>query len=95
MKEILVPKEEEPQTDVEQLHAEVLGVEASTQVESSRDGRKRTREADRLLEDVRENVGAPYCQRRQRRSPERYIGYMALIGECIDTKPCSFEEAVQ
>ena len=60
MEELLVPKEEEPQTDVEKLHAEVPGVETSIQAESSRDGWKRTREADKLLEDARENVGAPY-----------------------------------
>ena len=58
----MVPKEEEPQTDAEQPHAEVPGVETSTQAESSRDGQKRTREADRLLEDARENVGAPSSQ---------------------------------
>jgi len=38
MEEFLVPKEEEPQNDVEQPHAEVPGVETSTQAESSRDG---------------------------------------------------------
>ena len=38
---------------------------------------------------------APSSQRRQRRSPERYTGYMALVGECVETKPSSFEEAVQ
>lgn len=41
-----------------QPHAEVLGVETSTQAESSTDGWKHTKEADRLLEDERENVGA-------------------------------------
>ena len=40
MEERLVPKEEEPQTNVEQPHGEVPGVETSTQAESSRDGRK-------------------------------------------------------
>ena len=45
--------------------------------------------------DARENVGAPSSQRRQRRSPERYTGYMALIRECVETEPSSFEEAVQ
>ena len=94
MEELLVPKEEEPQTDVEQPHAEVPGVETSIQAESCRDGRKHTREADRLLEDVRENVGAPSSQFRQRRSPERYIGDMALAGECVETEPSSFEEVV-
>jgi len=70
-------------------------VETSTQAESSRDGRKRTREADRLFGDARENVGTPSSQSRQRRSPERYTGYMSLAGECVETKPYSFEEAVQ
>ena len=49
---------------MEQPHAEVPGVETSTQEESSRDGWKHTREADRLLEDARENVGAPSSQHR-------------------------------
>ena len=38
--ELSVPKEEEPQIDVEQLHAEDPVVETSTHVVSSRDGRK-------------------------------------------------------
>ena len=79
----MVPKEEEPQTDAEQTHAEVSRVETSTQAESSRDGQKRTREVERLLEDARENVGAPSSQRRQRRSPERYTGYMALMSDVL------------
>ena len=64
MEELLVPKEEEPQTNVEHPHVEVPGVVTSTQEESSRDGWKSTREADRLLEDARENMGAPSSQRR-------------------------------
>ena len=80
---------------MKQLHAEDLGVETSTHAETSRDGRKRSREADRLMLDVRENVGQQSSQHRQRRSPERYTGYMALVGECVDTEPSSFEEAVQ
>ena len=70
-------------------------METSTHVESSRDGWKRSREVDRLMLDARENVGQPYSHRRQRRSPERYIGYMAHVGECAETKPSSFEETVQ
>jgi len=69
-------------------------VETSTHAESSRDGQKHSREADRLLMDARENVGEPSSQRRQRRSPERYTGYMALVGECIEIEPSSFEEVV-
>ena len=63
MEELLVPKEEEPQTDAEQLHVEDPRVETSTQAEFSTDGRKRTREADILFSDVRENVGEPSSQR--------------------------------
>lgn len=44
---------------MEQPQAEDLEVETSTQVESSRDGRKHTREVDRLFLDARENVGEP------------------------------------
>jgi len=57
--ELLVPKEEEPQIDAEQPHAKDLGVETSTHAESSKDGHKCSREADRLMLDVRENVGQP------------------------------------
>eukprot|EP00253_Pinus_taeda_P025964 PITA_25964 len=95
VEELLVPKEEEPQIDAKQSHAEVPGVETSTQEESSRDGRKHTREAGKLLEDGRENVGAPSSQHRQRRSPKRYTGYMALAGECVEIESSSFEETVQ
>jgi len=45
--------------------------------------------------DAWENVGQPSSQRRQRRSPKRYTGYMALVGECVDIEPSSFEEVVQ
>ena len=61
VEEILAPKEE-PQIDVEHPHVEDPGVETSTQEESSKDGRKCTREADRLFHDERENVGAPTSQ---------------------------------
>jgi len=59
IEEILAPKFEKPHIDMEQPHAEDLGVEKSTQVESSRDGRKCTRDANKLLHDAREIVGAP------------------------------------
>ena len=60
MEELLVLKEEEPQTDAEQPHVEDPGVDTSTHAESSRDGWKRSREADRLMLDVGENVGQPF-----------------------------------
>ena len=76
-------------------HVEDLGVEASTQAKYSREGRKCGTEVDKLLDDARENVGAPSSQRRQRSSPERYTGYMALMGACVVTEPSSLQEAVQ
>ena len=48
-----------------------------------------------MLDDARENVGAPSSQHRQRRSPERYTGYMELMGACVVTEPSSFQEVVQ
>ena len=59
VEEILAPNFEETQIDEEQKHASDIRVETSTQVESSKDGRRCTREADRFLLDARENVGAP------------------------------------
>ena len=91
----MVPKEEEPQTDAEQPHVEVPRVETSTQAESSRDGRKRTREVDKLLHDARESVGAPTSQRMQSSSSKRYTRYMDLMGEFVVTEPYSFKEVVQ
>ena len=93
--EILAPKVEEPQIDVKQPHTKDPGVETSTHAESSRKGRKCTREANRLLDDARENVGEPTSQHKQRRSPERCTGCMDLMGKCVVTEPSSFKEAVQ
>ena len=56
--EILAPKEEN-QDDVEKPHVEEKIVETPTHVKTSKDGRKHTREDDRLLHDARENVRAP------------------------------------
>jgi hypothetical protein len=92
--ELLVPKDESQ--DVDQPHEEVHGVEETTQAEPSiRNGRKRTTEADRLRLDAARNVGAPISQPRQRQSPDRFVGYMALMRKCIVTEPSSFQEVVQ
>jgi len=69
--------------------------ETSTQAEPSKEGRKRTREVDRLVQDARENVVAPSNLHRQRRSPKRYTGYMDLMTELVEIEPSSFEEAVE
>jgi len=79
---------------VEKPHAEDPGMETSTEAKSSREGRNHTREADKLLDDARESVEAPTFQCREKRSPERYIGYMAIMGECVVTEPTSFKEVV-
>jgi len=33
--------------------------------------------------------------RRERRQPERYIGYMALVSQLVYSKPSIYEEAAQ
>ena len=92
--EILVPNDE-PQ-DVDQSHEEDDGVVENTLTEPSiRNGRRRTIEADRLRLDAAQNVGAPTSHHRQRQSPDRFTGYMALMRKCIVTEPSSFQEAVQ
>ena len=71
-------------------------MEESTHVEqNNRIGRTRTTEAERLKLDAAQNVGVPTSQRRQRQSPDRYTGYMALMSKCIMIDPSSFEEEVQ
>ena len=70
-------------------------METCTQEKPFREGRKRTGEVDQLVRDARENVQALSNLHRQRRSLERYIGYMAIAGECVKIEPCSFEEAMQ
>jgi hypothetical protein len=84
--ELLVPKDESQ--DVDQTHEEVHGVEETTQAEPSI--RKHTTKADRLRLDAAQNIGAPISQCRQRQSPDRFAGYMALMRKCIVTEPSSF-----
>jgi hypothetical protein len=91
--ELLVRKDESQY--VYQPHEEVHGVGEATHVEPSIiNGRKRTTKFDRLRLDVSQNVGAPTSQCRQRPSPDRFTGYMALMRKCIVTEPSSFQEAV-
>ena len=69
--EILVPNNE-PQ-DVEQPHSEDHGVEENTHANpSTRNGRRRTMEADRLRLDATNNVGAPTSLCKKRVSREVY-----------------------
>eukprot|EP00253_Pinus_taeda_P013116 PITA_13116 len=74
---------------------EVHGVEETTHAAPTIRGRKRTTKAERLAQDEEKVVGPPTAQRRQRQSPDRYTGYMALVRKCVVTKPSYFEEAVQ
>ena len=62
---------------------------------STRNGRRRIMEADRLRLDATEHVGAPTSLCRWRQSLDWFTGYMALMSKCIVTKPSSFDEAVQ
>lgn len=67
--ELLAPKEE-PRDVVEQPQAEEHRVEAPTHADTSRYGRKYTREANSLMHYARDNVGAPTSQRTHMRSPD-------------------------
>eukprot|EP00253_Pinus_taeda_P020895 PITA_20895 len=58
-------------------------------------GKKRTTEVERLAQDAEKVVGPPTTQHRQRQSPDRYTGYMALVSKCVMTEKSSFEEAVE
>ena len=70
-------------------------MEESTHTEPNiRTSIKHTTEVERLKLDVAHNVGVPTSQHKQRKSPDRFTGYMALMSKCIVTKPSSFEEAV-
>jgi hypothetical protein len=90
--ELLVPKDESQ--DVDQPHEEFHRVEETTQAEPSiRNGRKRTTEAERFRLDAVQNI--PISQRRQRQSPDRFVGYMALMSKCIVIEPSSFQEVVK
>jgi len=80
---------------VEQPQVEENRVETTTQAETSREVKKRTREFKKLVQDVRENVGAPSNKCRKRRSPYQYTSYMALITKLVDTDPSFFEEAIE
>ena len=48
---------------MEQPHVEEKRVEEPTHVETSKDGRKYTREVDRLIHDSREYMGSSTSQR--------------------------------
>ena len=91
--ELLVPKHEHQ--DVDQPQEEVHGVEETTHAAPTIRGRKRTTEVERLAQDAEKVVGPPIAQCRQRQSPDRYNGYMALVSKCVMTEPSSFEEAVE
>ena len=69
-------------------------MEAPTHEETYRDGRNHNREASIFMHDARKNVGAPTSQHMQRRSPNQYTGYMALMSESVEIEPSSFEEAM-
>ena len=76
---------------MDQPHEEVHEVEENTHAEPSIiNGKRHITEADRLRLDATENIGAPNSKRRQRKSLNRFTGYMALMRKCIVTEPSSF-----
>ena len=87
--ELLVPKDES--LDVDQPCEEVHGVEESTHTDPNiKTGRRCTIEVERLKLGVAQNVGDLSSLRKQRKSPDRFTGYMARIRKCIVTKPYYF-----
>ena len=70
-------------------------MEELTDTETSRDGRKRTKEANKLMHDAKNNVGAPASQHRKRMSPNQYTGYMDLMRKSVEFESSSFEEEMQ
>lgn len=40
-------------------------------------------------------MDSPSNQHRQRRSPDRYTSYMALMTQLVETEPSSFKEEVE
>ena len=80
---------------MEQPQVEEQRVETATQEEPSREGGKRTTKAERLVQDARENLGAPSNQYRKGRSPDRYTDYMDLVTELVDTKSSNFKEVIE
>jgi len=70
-------------------------VEESTHATPTIRGKKHLTEAERLAQDAEKVVGPPTTQHRQRQSPDRYTGYMALMSKCVVIEPSSFEEAVE
>eukprot|EP00253_Pinus_taeda_P001814 PITA_01814 len=91
--ELLVPKDE--LQDVDQPQKEVHGVEETTHATPTIRGRKHTTKAEQLAQDAEKVVGPPTTERRQRQSPDRYTGYMALVSKCVVTEPSSFKEVVE
>ena len=69
--EPLAPKEE-PHEVVEKPQIEEQRVDTSNQLEPSREGRKRSKEVDILVQDARENVGAPSNKLMKRKSLDQY-----------------------
>ena len=67
-------------------------MEESTHAAPTIRGRKRLTEVERLAQDAEKGVGPPTAQCRQRESPDRYTGYMALMSKCVVTEPSSLEE---
>ncbi len=75
---------------MDQPQDEVHGVEETTHAAPTIRGRKLTTEAERLAQDAEKVVGPPIAQHRQRQTPDRYTGYMALVRKFVVTEPSSF-----
>ena len=55
---------------------------------------KRNREVQQTLKDA-EFVGTHRMGKREWRQPERYTGYMEIVGQLVDSEPFSYQEFAQ
>jgi hypothetical protein len=46
------------------------------------------------LKEAKENVGEPQRLMRERRAPERFGSYLAMVTNITDSEPTTFEEEV-
>jgi len=51
--------------------------------------------AEKLLKEAREQVSTPKTSVRTCKPPERYPGYATLMSHMIESEPTNFEEAIK
>ena len=80
---------------MEQPQVEEKRVKTPTHAETFRDGRKCTREPERMMHDSSETMGALTSQRRKMMSLGWDTSYMDMMSESVEVEPSLFEEELQ